>query len=116
VPALTERTRRETTRAEIVELLGATKAAAHVIEPLRRKGWLERATPGEYLLIPPEQGPDALGDSKPPARQPLATGMHSPWVSRLLRMASSSIPTAVAATASSAGATYSRRARAIISA
>jgi len=24
---------------------------------------LERATWGEYLLIPPEQGPDALGDS-----------------------------------------------------
>jgi predicted transcriptional regulator of viral defense system len=64
VLALTERRRRETTRAEIVELLGVTpKAADHVIESLRRKGWLERATWGEYLLIPPEQGPDALGDS-----------------------------------------------------
>ncbi len=62
--ALTERRRRETTRAEIVELLGVTpKAADHVIESLRRKGWLERATWGQYLLIPPEQGPDALGDS-----------------------------------------------------
>src|ERR1700691_1492024 len=64
VLALTERGRREATRAEIVELLGrSTKAADHVIESLRRKGWLERATWGEYLLIPPEQGPDALGDS-----------------------------------------------------
>jgi predicted transcriptional regulator of viral defense system len=64
VLALTERRRRETTRAEIVELLGVTpKAADHVIESLRRKGWLERATWGQYLLIPPEQGPDALGDS-----------------------------------------------------
>src|ERR1700678_998469 len=64
VLALTERGRREATRAEIVELLGrSTKAADHVIESLRRKGWLERATGGEYLLIPPEQGPDALGDS-----------------------------------------------------
>src|SRR6266571_2539515 len=64
VLALTERGRREATRAEIVDLLGGSaKAADHVIESLRRKGWLERATWGEYLLIPPEQGPDALGDS-----------------------------------------------------
>src|SRR5580704_4234870 len=64
VLALTERGRREATRAEIVDLLGGSaKAADHVIESLRRKGWLQRATWGEYLLIPPEQGPDALGDS-----------------------------------------------------
>lgn len=64
VLALTERRQRETTRAEIVELLGGSnKAADNVIESLRRKGWLERATWGEYLLVPPEQGPDALGDS-----------------------------------------------------
>jgi predicted transcriptional regulator of viral defense system len=64
VLALTERGRRETTRAEVVDLLGGSvKSADHVIEALRRKGWLERATWGEYLLIPPEQGPDALGDS-----------------------------------------------------
>ncbi len=64
VLALTEGRRREATRAEIVRLLGGTdKAADHVIESLRRKGWLERATWGEYLLVPPEQGPDALGDS-----------------------------------------------------
>jgi predicted transcriptional regulator of viral defense system len=64
VLALTERRQREATRAEIVELLGGSdKAADHVIESLRRKGWLERATWGEYLLVPPEQGPDALGDN-----------------------------------------------------
>ena len=64
VLALIERRRREATRAEIVELLGGrAKAADHVIESLRRKGWLERATWGEYLLVPPERGPDALGDS-----------------------------------------------------
>ena len=64
VLALTERRRREATRAEIVDLLGGSaKAADHVIESLRRKGWLQRATWGEYLLIPAEQGPDALGDS-----------------------------------------------------
>lgn len=62
--ALTEQGRREIAREEIVQLLGVTsKAADHVIHSLRRKGWLERASWGKYLLIPPDQGPDALGDS-----------------------------------------------------
>jgi predicted transcriptional regulator of viral defense system len=64
VLALAELGQREATRGEIVDLLGGSaKAADHVIESLRRKGWLQRATWGEYLLIPPERGPDALGDS-----------------------------------------------------
>ena len=64
VLALSESGRRETTRAEIFHLLGGTsKSADHVIESLRRKGWLERATWGTYLFIPPEYGPDALGNS-----------------------------------------------------
>jgi len=64
VLALTERGRREATRADILNLLGGSaKAADHVIESLRRKGWIQRATWGKYLLIPAEQGPDALGDS-----------------------------------------------------
>src|SRR5215472_9916102 len=62
--ALTEQGRRNATREEIIRLLGGTpKAADAVIEGLRKKGWLERATWGKYLLVPPEQGPDALGDS-----------------------------------------------------
>jgi predicted transcriptional regulator of viral defense system len=64
VLALTEHGRREVARPEIVQLLGVSpKAADHVIESLRRKaGWNGRA--GEkYLVIPPDQGPDALGDS-----------------------------------------------------
>jgi len=64
VLALAEQGRREVAREEIVHLLGVTaKAADHVIHSLRRKGWLERAAWGKYLLIPPDQGPDALGDS-----------------------------------------------------
>ena len=64
VLALTEAGRREATRSEIVQLLdGSVRAADHVIESLRHKGWLERAAWGRYLLVPPEQGPDALGDS-----------------------------------------------------
>lgn len=64
VLALRESDRAETTRAEIASVLGTSlKAADHVIESLRRKGWLERAAWGKYLLIPPEQGPDVLGNS-----------------------------------------------------
>src|SRR2546430_2539390 len=64
VLALTENHRREATREEILRVLGGTpKAADHIIDSLRRKGWLERAAWGKYLLVPPDQGPDALGDS-----------------------------------------------------
>src|SRR5450631_261889 len=64
VLGLNERGRREATREEIIRLLGGgPKAADHVIESLRRKGWLERASWGKYLLIPPDQGPAALGES-----------------------------------------------------
>lgn len=62
--ALAERNERQVARQQIIRLLGATpEAADHVIRSLRRKGWLERATWGKYLLIPPEQGPEALGES-----------------------------------------------------
>ena len=61
---LTGHQRRETTRAEIIKLLGgAANAADHIIDSLRRKGWLARAAWGRYLLIPPEEGPNVLGDS-----------------------------------------------------
>src|SRR5439155_17291272 len=64
VLALAEQKRREVNRAEIIELLGVkAKAADKVIASLRRKGWLERASWGEYLVIPPDEGPDALGES-----------------------------------------------------
>jgi predicted transcriptional regulator of viral defense system len=38
-------------------------AREDIIESLRRKGWLERASWGKYLLIPADQGPEALGNS-----------------------------------------------------
>jgi predicted transcriptional regulator of viral defense system len=51
-------------RPEIIKLLGVSaKAADNVIESLRRKGWLERASWGEYLVIPPDEGPDAMGET-----------------------------------------------------
>ena len=61
---LAEQGRREIARPEIVQLLGVSpKATDHVINSLRRKGWLERASWGKYLLIAPDQGPEALGES-----------------------------------------------------
>lgn len=64
VLSLTEQKRRETARSEIIKLLGVSaKAADHVIESLRQKGWLERASWGKYLLIPPDQGPDILSEN-----------------------------------------------------
>ena len=61
---LSEQGRREIARPEIIQLLGvSSKAADHVINSLRRKGWLERASWGKYLFIEPNQGPEALGES-----------------------------------------------------
>jgi predicted transcriptional regulator of viral defense system len=64
VLALNERGLRSVSREEIITLLGASpKAVDNIIESLRRKGWLERASWGKYLLIPADQGPEALGNS-----------------------------------------------------
>jgi len=64
VLVLSERGLRDVSREEIMKLLGASpKAVDNIIESLRRKGWLERASWGKYLLIPANQGPEALGNS-----------------------------------------------------
>ena len=64
VLSMAEHGSKEIERKEIIDMLGVSpQAADHVIRSLRRKGWLERASWGRYLLIPPEMGPDALGES-----------------------------------------------------
>ena len=64
VLSLVEQGNKEVDRRQIIDMLGVSpQAADHVIRSLRRKGWLERASWGRYLLIPPEMGPDALGES-----------------------------------------------------
>ncbi len=64
VLALAERNERAVARQEIIGILDTSpEAADHVIRSLRKKGWLERASWGKYLLIPPEHGPEALGES-----------------------------------------------------
>ncbi len=61
---MAEHGNKEIERQEIIDMLRVNpQAADHVIRSLRRKGWLERASWGRYLLIPPEMGPDALGES-----------------------------------------------------
>ena len=60
---LAEQGRKEVERQEIINILDASpQAADHVIRSLRRKGWLERASWGRYLMIPPDMGPYALGE------------------------------------------------------
>ncbi|MCY4190769.1 MAG: type IV toxin-antitoxin system AbiEi family antitoxin domain-containing protein [Rhodospirillaceae bacterium] len=61
---MAERGSKEIERGEIIDMLGVSpQASDHVIRSLRRKGWLERASWGRYLLIPPEMGPDVIGES-----------------------------------------------------
>lgn len=63
VLSLAEHGYREVGRQEIIGILGVSpQAADHVIRSLRRKGWLERASWGRYLLIPPDMGPEATGE------------------------------------------------------
>jgi predicted transcriptional regulator of viral defense system len=77
VLALTESGRREIGRRELIGLLSVSaKAADHVIEALRHKGWLERASWGKYILIPPDQGPTAVGEANAFA---LASVIASPY-------------------------------------
>ena len=74
VLGLAERSKREVTRQEIIGLLETTpEAADHVVRSLRKKGWLECASWGKYLLIPPEHGPEALGESNVLALASLVT-------------------------------------------
>src|SRR5216683_2295517 len=64
VLGFSERGLKGVAREDIIKLLGASpKAVDNIIKSLRRKGWLERASWGKYLLVPPDQGPDAIGDS-----------------------------------------------------
>lgn len=77
VLSLAEHGQREVGRQEIIDILGISpQAADHVIRSLRRKGWLARASWGRYLLIPPDMGPEALGEGNLLA---LASGIADPY-------------------------------------
>ncbi len=55
---------REVVRAaEIIDLLGSEQTGRKVIQNLLRKGWLSRLIGGRYMLIPPEHGPENMGEN-----------------------------------------------------
>ena len=51
--------------ADIIDLLGSEPTARKVIRNLLRKGWLTRLVGGRYMLLPPEHGPENLGENNP---------------------------------------------------
>ena len=51
--------------ADIINLLGSEQTARKVIRNLIRKGWLTRLVGGRYMLLPPEHGPENLGENNP---------------------------------------------------
>jgi predicted transcriptional regulator of viral defense system len=58
-----EQERTVVSAAEIVALLGSENTARKVIRNLLRKGWLSRIVGGRYMLLPPEHGPENLGEN-----------------------------------------------------
>lgn len=49
--------------SDVIALMGCESSARRVINTLLRKGWFMRLTPGHYLFIPPERGPENLGEN-----------------------------------------------------
>jgi predicted transcriptional regulator of viral defense system len=63
VLSLSEQARDIVQRAEIIDLLGSASTARKVISNLIRKGWLTRLVGGRYMFLPPEHGPENLGEN-----------------------------------------------------
>jgi len=51
--------------ADVINLLGSEQTARKVIRNLIRKGWLTRLVGGRYMLLPPEHGPENIGENNP---------------------------------------------------
>jgi predicted transcriptional regulator of viral defense system len=49
--------------ADVIGLLGSEPTARKVIYNLLRKGWLARLVGGRYMFLPPEHGPENLGEN-----------------------------------------------------
>jgi len=49
--------------ADVISILGSEQTARKVIRNLLRKGWLTRLLGGRYLFLPPEHGPENLGEN-----------------------------------------------------
>jgi predicted transcriptional regulator of viral defense system len=48
--------------SDIIEVLGSERSARKVIRNLVRKGWLTRLVGGRYMFLPPEHGPENIGE------------------------------------------------------
>jgi predicted transcriptional regulator of viral defense system len=75
VLSLRERGREAVDVSDIRALAGPGTATRNVVQQLIRKGWLSRVRRGRYVLLPPEYGPDNLGESNVLA---LATAAATP--------------------------------------
>ena len=63
VLSLREEGRSVVRASDILQILGSENSARKVIRNLLRKGWLSRIVGGKYMLLPPEHGPDNLGEN-----------------------------------------------------
>lgn len=63
VLSLREQGRDTVLAADVIKLMGAERPARKVIHSLLRKGWFLRLTSGRYLFLPPERGPENLGEN-----------------------------------------------------
>jgi len=48
--------------SDVIDVLGSEQPARKVIRNLVRKGWLARLVGGRYMLLPPEHGPENIGE------------------------------------------------------
>ena len=63
VLSLRERDRKVVRASEIIDILASESTARKVIRNLLRKGWLSRLVGGRYMVLPPEFGPENLGEN-----------------------------------------------------
>jgi predicted transcriptional regulator of viral defense system len=63
VLSLTEQGKSVVRAADVIDLLGSEPTARKVIHNLLRKGWLARLVGGRYMFLPPEHGPENLGEN-----------------------------------------------------
>jgi predicted transcriptional regulator of viral defense system len=75
VLSLREHSREVVDVSDIRTLAGPGNATRNVVQQLIRKGWLSRVRRGRYILLPPEHGPDNLGENNVLA---LATAAATP--------------------------------------
>ena len=63
VLSLREQNRSLVRASDVLAILGSNTTARKVIRNLIRKGWFSRIVGGRYMLLPPEHGPENLGEN-----------------------------------------------------